>query len=326
MSAPARVARKRVPGTFDPKQTKRVDAQADGVIEFAKRLRDWPLLEDAVAAKVDEQREFVGWWRDNVTVRHGKSGPGKSAPAGTLPMAVAEEQTRISNQQVSRWAKRLADEAAYRTFLFGAAWRKAMAETWQQDDRRKVVAGKRLKLPPGKVDTIIIDPPWPMQKIEREVRPNQDVFDYPVMSIEELEAFGAEVAEIAADDCHLFMWTTQKFLPDALKIVEAWGFWGFRYVLTMVWHKPGGFQPIGLPQYNCEFIVYGRCGSPKFIETTAFPCCFEAPRREHSRKPDEFYDLVRRVTAGPRIDIFSREEREGFAQFGDEVNKFAGGA
>lgn len=176
-------------------------------------------------------------------------------------------------------------------------------------------------IPAGTFGTIVIDPPWQMEKIERDVRPNQVAFDYPTMSEDELTAF--DVEGMSNEDCHLFCWTTQKFLPSALRLVGAWG---FRYVLTMVWHKPGGFQPIGLPQYNCEFVVYARKGSPKFVDTKAFPCCFEAPRREHSRKPDEFYDLVRRVTDGARIDVFSREARTGFDQFGNEAGKFSGAA
>ena len=90
----------------------------------------------------------------------------------------------------------------------------------------------------------------------------------------------------------------------------------------MVWHKAGGFQPVGLPQYNAEFVIYARRGSPDFVDTRSFPVCFEGKRREHSRKPDAFYELVRRVTAGPRVDVFSRETREGFAQFGNEPARF----
>ena len=110
-----------------------------------------------------------------------------------------------------------------------------------------------------------------------------------------------------------------KFLRTALALVEHFE---FRYVLLMTWHKAGGFQPVGLPQFNSEHIIYSRKGSPSFVDTKDFPICFSAPRREHSRKPDAFYDLIRRVTAGPRIDVFSREKRDGFAQFGNEPGRF----
>ena len=69
-------------------------------------------------------------------------------------------------------------------------------------------------------------------------------------------------------------------------------------------------------------MILARRGGQPFLETKAFPVCFEGKRREHSRKPEEFYDLVKRVSPEPRIDIFSRESREGFDQFGNEKDKF----
>lgn len=205
--------------------------------------------------------------------------------------------------------------------LSGAKGIRTEAATAKRATNEALKAATPAPVISGKYGTIVIDPPWDMQKIQRDVRPNQVDFEYPAMSEEELAGF--PVPDMAGEDCHLFLWTTQRFLPIALRLCEPWG---FRYVLTMVWHKPGGFQPIGLPQYNCEFVIYARRGSPKFVDTKAFPCVFQAQRREHSRKPDEFYDLIRRVTADGRIDVFSREPRDGFAQFGNETSKFGDAA
>ena len=167
------------------------------------------------------------------------------------------------------------------------------------------ISTKEVKRLEGKYDVIVIDPPWPIQKIEYDVRPNQVVLDYPTMTEDELAAMKMP----AADDCHLWLWTTHKYLPMALRLLEVWG---FKYTCTFVWHKDNGMQPIGLPKYNCEFALYARRGSPKFIDAKAFFLCFNGKSGAHSEKPSEFYDLVRRVTAGIRIDIFNRRKIDGF--------------
>jgi N6-adenosine-specific RNA methylase IME4 len=179
-------------------------------------------------------------------------------------------------------------------------------------ERLTAVEAVEAKAAAGVYDVLVIDPPWQMQKIERDVAPNQVEFDYPTMSEDELAALSLPLA----DDCHAWVWTTHKHLPMAMRLLDAWG---LKYVCTFVWHKPGGFQPFGLPQYNCEFALYARRGTPQFVDTKAFPVCFDAPRGAHSEKPEAFYDVVRRVTAGRRLDMFNRRAIDGFDVWGNEA-------
>jgi N6-adenosine-specific RNA methylase IME4 len=194
----------------------------------------------------------------------------------------------------------------------------ARREINTQQIRRQLeaVAARELQEPVGKFDVIVIDPPWQMERIALDCNPNETrLLPYPTMSVEEIEKLNL-VEKFAAADCHVFLWATHRFLPMAFGILEKWG---VRYSCTFVWHKNGGPQPIGLPQYNCEFCLYGRVRSPTFVETTDFFTCFNADRTKHSEKPEKFYELLRRITAGRRLDCFNRRKIVGFVGFGNEA-------
>ncbi len=129
------VAIKNSPGTLvqhQPSETHTNQAKTDALIAFAKQTKDWPLLEDAVDAKLDDQEEFVQWWTDNVRRAGNQT---KNAGLGFLTVDEAEVDTGITQQQVSKWKKKLSDRPKYKAALFGAAWKKAMGEKGQTDQR-----------------------------------------------------------------------------------------------------------------------------------------------------------------------------------------------
>lgn len=117
---------------YQPQATKVRQAKVDAVINYAQTVRDWPLLEQAVEQKIEDQREFVRWWEETVTTRHGMGRPPareeKNPDRRSFPVGVAEDATGISQQQVSKWRKRLQEPEKYRDVLFGAAYRVAMGE------------------------------------------------------------------------------------------------------------------------------------------------------------------------------------------------------
>jgi N6-adenosine-specific RNA methylase IME4 len=278
-------------------------------------------------------RDLVGWGIEGghttpeqmrLTVTARKEAAVKLIEGGMSQRAVAKV-LGVSHQTIMRDMVRDGPENGPKSATGSAVTHDSSVLTGALEDATRAGNAALKLVEPAPVlaryGTIIIDPPWEMEKIERVVRPNQTPStDYPTMTEDELSNFPVE--EMAGENCHLFCWTIQKHLPSALRLVAVWG---FKYVLLMTWYKPGGFQPFGLPQYNSEFVVYARRGAPKFRDTQAFGACFQGERREHSRKPDVFYDTVRRVTADGRIDVFSREARDGFDQHGNEAGKFAHG-
>lgn len=175
---------------------------------------------------------------------------------------------------------------------------------------------KPLPTPEGKYKTIVIDPPWAIEKILREVRPNQFDIDYPTMTIDEIMAL--PISELADENgCHIYLWTTHKYLPTAFDILEVWG---AKYQCLLTWIKNVGMTPFSW-MYSTEHCLFAHIGSLDLLKMGK-RLDFTGKVREHSRKPDEFYNLIREVSPEPRIDMFSRELRDGFVQWGDEPNKF----
>ena len=169
--------------------------------------------------------------------------------------------------------------------------------------------------PENTYSTLVIDPPWQIEKIAREVRPNQVEMDYQMLSVDDIVALNC--GEWAHDDAHLYLWTTHKYLPDAFAIALAWG---FRYQCLMTWVKKVGITPFSW-MYSTEHVLFCKRGSLDLL-ANGKRLDFSAKVSGHSRKPEAFYDLVREVSPGPRLDIFSRQTYEGFDTWGIEEGKF----
>ena len=109
----------------------------NAVIEYAKKVRDWPLLEEAVDQKIEEQAEFVEWWDKNVSVRQ-SAGNNQYSSNADLRLSISKDEaealTKIPQQQVSRWRRRLQDTDSYRALLYGAAYKKALMMGSQKDN------------------------------------------------------------------------------------------------------------------------------------------------------------------------------------------------
>jgi N6-adenosine-specific RNA methylase IME4 len=208
-------------------------------------------------------------------------------------------KNNAAKQRAYRKAK---ERAAQPYYAKRAEARKALEDVAMQEQ-------KRIE---GVYDVIVIDPPWPVSFRARKARPQQVSLAYQTMSVEEIRALKLPLAETA----HVWLWTTQRFLVEAISCLKAWG---LTHSCTFIWLKRGGMQPIGLPQMDSEFVVYGHRGGALLLETTALGTYFAAPRAGHSAKPEEFYALVRRITAGRRLDMFARREIPGFESWGYEA-------
>ena len=172
-------------------------------------------------------------------------------------------------------------------------------------------------IPSGRHRCIVIDPPWPSgaKQNRRTNRPNQAGVVYPTMSHEEIAAL--PVCDLGDTAAHLYLWTTHRELPFALELV---GHWGFGYHCLLTWRKNVGFTPYSF-MFSTEHVVFARRGGLDLTKK-GMRVDFDGKVRQHSRKPEAFYDLVRAASPGPRLEMFARESRDGFEAWGAESNKF----
>ncbi len=173
----------------------------------------------------------------------------------------------------------------------------------------------------GGFSTVLADPPWRFSNRTGKVAPEHRRLDrYSTMSLDAIKQL--PVKDITARSAHLYLWVPNALLPEGLDVMSAWG---FRYVSNIVWakrRKDGGPDGRGVGFYFrnvTEILLFGVKGSMRTLSPGRSQVnMIETRKREHSRKPDEQYDLIESCSPGPYLEIFARHPRPKWIVWGDE--------
>lgn len=183
--------------------------------------------------------------------------------------------------------------------------KRALAET---------IRANPIVTPDGRYQVIVSDPPWKYDT-RAEDTSHRGKNQYPDMTTEEICAL--PVGSLAQPDCVLWLWTTNAFMRDAYRCLDAWG---FREKTILTWDK----ELLGLGDWlrnvteHCILAVRGK----PVVALTNQTTIIREKRREHSRKPESFYSLVEALCPGSKLEMFSRSPRDGWARWGAETEKF----
>lgn len=187
---------------------------------------------------------------------------------------------------------------------------------------------------PGTYATVVVDPPWRYSNARgtqtRSRRGRRAVTaedNYGTMGNDEIAAL--PIGAWAAGAAHLYLWVTNPKLyggrgrngarSEAILPIDLVEAWGFEYVTLLTWHKTGapglGFYFRG----STEHVLFATRGGLAIPAPLRRANLFSSPRREHSRKPDLFYEMVEAVSPAPRLEVFARRRRYGWDAVGDEA-------
>jgi N6-adenosine-specific RNA methylase IME4 len=175
----------------------------------------------------------------------------------------------------------------------------------------------------GGFQTVLADPPWRFTNRTGKVAPEHRRLDrYSTMELDEIKAL--PVADVTAPNAHLYLWVPNALLLEGIEVLQAWG---FRYVSNIIWakrRKDGGPDGRGVGFYFrnvTEPILFGVKGSMRTLAPARSTVnMIETRKREHSRKPDEQYDLIESCSPGPYLEMFARYAREGWSAWGNEAD------
>ncbi|MCF3945462.1 S-adenosylmethionine-binding protein [Acidiphilium sp. AL] len=173
--------------------------------------------------------------------------------------------------------------------------------------------------------TILADPPWQFANRTGKVAPeHRRLARYGTMSLDDICAL--PVAEVTASTAHLYLWVPNALLPEGFRVMSAWG---FQYKSNIVWHKirkDGGSDGRGVGFYFrnvTEMVLFGTRGkNARTLAAGRRQVNYLATRkREHSRKPDEIYDIIEACSPAPRLELFARGVRPNWTAWGSQADE-----
>ncbi|MBL8555275.1 MAG: hypothetical protein JNL41_13430 [Phenylobacterium sp.] len=174
--------------------------------------------------------------------------------------------------------------------------------------------------------TVLADPPWQFQNRTGKMAPEHRRLNrYGTMDLEAIKALPVE--DYVQDPAHLYLWVPNALLPEGLEVMKAWG---FSYKSNLVWYKTrkdGGPDGRGVGFYFrnvTELVLFGVRGkNARTLQPGRTQVNVLAKqKREHSRKPDEMYDLIEACSPGPRLELFARGSRPGWSTWGNQADDY----
>ncbi len=171
--------------------------------------------------------------------------------------------------------------------------------------------------------TILADPPWRFQNRTGKMAPEHKRLNrYPTLLLDEIKEIPVHL--VASKNSHLYLWVPNALLKEGLEVMEAWG---FKYKSNLIWHKirkDGGPDGRGVGFYfrnTTEIILFGTRGSMRTLQPGRRQVnIIRTQKQEHSRKPDELYNIIESCSPGPYLEIFARGKRKKWDVFGNQAN------
>jgi N6-adenosine-specific RNA methylase IME4 len=177
----------------------------------------------------------------------------------------------------------------------------------------------------GSFGTILADPPWRFMNRTGKVAPeHKRLSRYTTLTIDEIKSIPVHI--VAKAKSHLYLWVPNALLAEGLAVMKAWG---FKYKTNIVWHKirkDGGPDGRGVGFYfrnTTELVLFGVRGNMRTLQPGRSQVnIIKSRKREHSRKPDELYDIIESCSPGPYLELFARGGKKGWKQWGNEVKDY----